>query len=350
VYKFDSSKSVDADIALLFERCLGGSRPGPEWNWRYSDNPFNEPVTVLAESDPPGKLLGHQAITPVLLNLRGRAVLGGQSGDTMVEPSSRRLGIFREMLIASHVESEKKCMTLIYGFPGPMSLPGFLQRAGWLRVFFMDEFFVRLDRLSEFLMIARIRSFASALNSTYRIWIKFLTNIAIYIGKSRMDLPKYHEEIILPDDYDEFWSHVARYEVYSVWKNSKYMAWRYDRNPAHRYRYHCLRKNARLMALVVTRTENGVTQIAEFMFREKNLEWARYLLLEIKAFALKSNAARLSFMAHDSGFFWEAFRSFSHRILHEQVFCLVPLKESASYPGIELPGNWTITAGDWDGI
>jgi hypothetical protein len=124
VYKFGSSEPVDADITRLFEQCMGHTRSSPEWQWRYSHNPFNEPVTILAESESSGKLLGHEAITPVLLNFRGRALLGGQAGDSMVEPASRGLGIFREMLLASHTESEKKCLALIYGFPGPMALPG----------------------------------------------------------------------------------------------------------------------------------------------------------------------------------------------------------------------------------
>jgi hypothetical protein len=41
---------------------------------------------------------------------------------------------------------------------------------------------------------------------------------------------------------------------------------------------------------------------------------------------------RLSFMAHDSSFFSQSFRSFSRRLLHERLFCLIPLKESAIYP------------------
>ncbi len=99
------------------------------WKWRYELSPFGQPIHLVAENSS-GNIVGFRSFWPWELIFKGLTLKAYQPQATVVHPSFRRMGIFREMNLEALNRAKKEGADLLFNFPNQASLPGYLSM-GW---------------------------------------------------------------------------------------------------------------------------------------------------------------------------------------------------------------------------
>jgi predicted N-acetyltransferase YhbS len=100
---------------------------GPEWfEWRYRNNPFGDPILLVAESFS-GEIVGFRASWRWPLALHGKVVSAYQSGDLCVRHDYRLQGIMLSLGKQGIEEARKREAWMVFAFPNANSLPGLLK-------------------------------------------------------------------------------------------------------------------------------------------------------------------------------------------------------------------------------
>lgn len=91
------------------------------WDWRYNQNPFfkEKMIKLMWDDD---KLIGHYALSPVILIADQDPILAALSMTTMVHPQYEGMGILAKLAENAYTEYyEKHNLRLVYGFPNKNS-------------------------------------------------------------------------------------------------------------------------------------------------------------------------------------------------------------------------------------
>jgi GNAT superfamily N-acetyltransferase len=91
-------------------------------------NPLGRFVAVVAEHA--GAVVGYNMWNPWLVHTAAGPVTMHQSGASAVDDSMRGQGIFGKLLRTGEALARERGVAVLFGFPNPASLPGFL-KAGW---------------------------------------------------------------------------------------------------------------------------------------------------------------------------------------------------------------------------
>ena len=133
-------------IRTLFYEVWGYNRPEAYDVWRYFGGSRNMcPVTLAMDGE---KVVGSYSLWPTLIKVGETVISGGQSMDTMTHPDYQGQGIFIKLAEACYELAISQGIKLIYGFPNPLSYPGFTKRLGWTHVGDMTHW-VRLIKPSK---------------------------------------------------------------------------------------------------------------------------------------------------------------------------------------------------------
>jgi len=340
-------KGDETQILALYREVFGAPRSLEHWHWLNIANPYDGPRMVLTTDASSAKIVGHYAVQPVNLNMMGRELKAAQSVDTMVDPQFRMLGIFESSAKKCYEKLRRDGYSLVYGFPNRNSFPGFVRKLGWVRIGYLDRFFLRLSLEHKLRKITRIPGAAFTVNRLYRSLVRLrLKAQLLRYGRNQPNL-KVGVSTEVPPHYDELWQAVKSFEILSLWKDAKYFNWRYDRNPSHAFKYIYVEKEGRMEALAVVVSNSSGMEILELIARDRNIAVARYLVTQIAIHAFKNSASRLTFMGSDLDFFKEVFRDFRCEKNLDHVFCMGILDDKIEACALE-PRNWTVTTGDSD--
>ena len=105
------------------------NRPRTFDHWRLFTNPHGIcPTAVAVDGD---RLAGLYTVWPVRLRLGNEVVLGGQSMDTMTHPDYQGQGLFTKLALVCYEMAAARGYEALYGFPNPLSYPGFVRRLNW---------------------------------------------------------------------------------------------------------------------------------------------------------------------------------------------------------------------------
>lgn len=125
-------EATEGDLNAIRELYLdvwGYNRPRQYDHWRYFTPPSGLcPMTLAADGD---RLAGAYTIWPVKIRVGNETVLGAQSMDTMTHPDYGRQGIFTVLADACYEAAAARGFEVLYGFPNPLSYPGFVKKLGW---------------------------------------------------------------------------------------------------------------------------------------------------------------------------------------------------------------------------
>lgn len=116
-------------VRELYQAVRSTNRPEAYDRWRLVDNPVAFPPAVLAIHE--GKCVGLYLLWPTRLQLGSEVVLGAQSVDTMTHPDYRNQGMFTALAEQCFQLAENCDFEVLYGFPNPLSYPGFIRRLNW---------------------------------------------------------------------------------------------------------------------------------------------------------------------------------------------------------------------------
>lgn len=109
--------ATDQDIPALLElynRLYQTNRSEDEFRWEFRDCPHGQGFHVIAETQE--RVVGMQAIIPILFENKNEQVLTGKSEDTLVDPSQRGKGIFEGMYQLVFAECRRRGIQFIWGY------------------------------------------------------------------------------------------------------------------------------------------------------------------------------------------------------------------------------------------
>ncbi len=117
-------------IIELFELVFKQKMTLEQWNWRFKNNPAGKYMIKLMWEDK--KLVGHYAVSPLLIDIDGEDTLTAHSLATMTHPEYGGRGIFKKLSLALYDELENQLgCKAIWGFPNNNSHYGFVKSLGW---------------------------------------------------------------------------------------------------------------------------------------------------------------------------------------------------------------------------
>jgi GNAT superfamily N-acetyltransferase len=99
------------------------------WNWRFVENPCGKGIIRLMFDNQ--KLVGHYAVTPTPLWVKGKVYRAAFSMTTMTHPDYCGRGIFSQLASEVYGCCKAKGIKFVFGFPNENSYHGFTQKLGW---------------------------------------------------------------------------------------------------------------------------------------------------------------------------------------------------------------------------
>jgi GNAT superfamily N-acetyltransferase len=255
------------------------------WWWKYQQplTPFRLPSAV---ADLNGQIIGHYGIVPLKATLSGKTVRGAQVVDAAVLPAWRHHGIF--MTLARYVldHAVQAGVTLIYAFPGLLSL-AMNHRLGFSSIAFVPEM-VRVLRPWQALMLALrllpgdIYALCTAHREAYwppdtvrrlarlRRSLLFLTSwasdpaVARY-GESGKTIVEHNLAEGFDARFDTLWAQVSGNTDLGVYKDASYLTWRYRLNPRGCYRVFVAKRGTEMVGFLVIRHTGPNSDITELV-------------------------------------------------------------------------------------
>jgi len=116
-------------IRSLYKSVWSYNRPEQFDQWRYFSSPDCPIPAALAEDG--DRLAGSYTLWPTELKIGKSVFLGAQSMDTMTHPDYQGQGVFTKLAEACYEIAADRGFKVLYGFPNPLSYPGFVKRLGW---------------------------------------------------------------------------------------------------------------------------------------------------------------------------------------------------------------------------
>jgi len=337
-------------ILALFRTVFGKARSLEHWRWQFKANPYGGPFVSMARREGDGLVVGSYSVMPVMLNLMGRPVLACQSVDTAVHPDHRGQRLFETTASDCYAWCASAGLKAVVGFPNANSYPGFMRTLGWRRIAFPDQHVLRLGIGAALARRTGIPVLPSLADAAYRMKrrVGLGSRRALLRRLAGADLTlRVHDRV--PTTYDALWDACRSLEVLSVWKDTKYFAWRYDQNPDRRFVYFAMtRGSGALAALAVGVDLGGVLTLCELMVEGRNVPVGRWLATEIGLFALSRGMRAVSFLGADQGLFADVFEGFTHERSYANVFCGRAFDATMLGELLAPAANWTVTFGDGD--
>jgi GNAT superfamily N-acetyltransferase len=136
----------ESKILELFQVVFKQELSLENWLWRFRYNPAGKHmIKLMWDND---KLIGHYAVSPVMMSVDGDHILTAHSLTTMTHPDYGGRGIFKKLSNALYdeLENELDCKA-IWGFPNNNSHYGFIKNLGWTNLAVLHTLGVKFDNL-----------------------------------------------------------------------------------------------------------------------------------------------------------------------------------------------------------
>lgn len=119
-------------IVELFQKTFGRSMSLAFWAWRFRDNPIGRVLIDLAWSG--DVLVGHYAVSPVMVWMGGQERLTALSMTTMTHPDYRGRGLFVTLAKSVYRRMADEDLAMVWGFPNAISHRGFVCNLAWVDI------------------------------------------------------------------------------------------------------------------------------------------------------------------------------------------------------------------------
>jgi len=339
----------ESAILELFRTVFGKSRSLEHWRWQFKDNPYGGPFISLARRVEDGVVVGSYSVTPVMLNVMGRAVLACQSVDTAVHPDHRGQRIFEQTASDCYAWCAASGVNAVFGFPNASSYPGFMRSLEWRRIAFPVRHGLRLEIGSRLRRAFRVPLVSGLVDVLYRAGTHARLAARRDLAR-RLSAPdaRFRVASEAPAGYDALWNALRSLEVLSVWKDANYLRWRYDRNPDHRFTYYVLERGEQTLGQAVGLEIDGALALCELLVAGREVPLGQRLVLEVCLHARARGMRAVTFLGHDAGFFEDVLVGFQRQRSYPDVFCGRSFEAGPLTELLPLAANWTLTFGDGD--
>ena len=228
------------------------------------------------------------------LNFLGKEILAGQSCDTMIRSDQRGKRWFTRLAESNYEYASANGVQAVFGFPNRNSFPGFMKYLGWYKLFGLGHYYYRLGAK---------KLVGNTFNNFLQFCIKGRWQLSYQIGiRKRIRNYKVYVSCNLPYDLDAMLREINTHEVLSVWKDTDYLKWRYEKHPHHEYVFYLLTVNKINEMLVVIKKNEEKIQICELLSKTKNVLHALFLIHRIVIDSIRRDAQYIEFHGYDDGF------------------------------------------------
>jgi hypothetical protein len=190
----------EAGVLQLWRLAFDKELPERIWRWKFIDGPFGHRIMICVDRQE--NVLAMFSGIPYPANREGRVVEITQLIDNVSHPDYRRTGLFVRTIdhFIHHFNGPDRCVFL-YGFPG------------------MNHFSIG-EKYQQYRRLAGGFTFLSA-------------RAAEIAGPSR---PGGIRLVPVADEsFDRIWERCRPEYPFAVVRDSRFMRWRFDQNPVHRY-------------------------------------------------------------------------------------------------------------------
>jgi len=252
----------------LFCTCFNVDMTPDIWAWEHLQNPLSNPEVIVAVEN--GRIVGARPFTYVEMWLGNEKVKAALHCDTMVHPDYQRMGIFNHMGHFSIPYLKERGYALSYGFPGPMSRPGYL-RQGWKVVVQTETVFRLMNPRRVISCKSGSDLIGGGLGFLYdRILntrIREISGVSSPFNVNVSD--SYTDEL---EALDALWGNKA----IDLVRSEVFLRWRFDDNPEHDYKYVLVRKDSELCGYAVVSCEESAGglvygTIVDYLVRDNDI-------------------------------------------------------------------------------
>ena len=259
----------------LFRAAYGHSVSAGYWDWEYLQNPSSDPEVIVAVDN--GRIVGARPFRFTEMWLGNKKVKTAQHCDTMVHPDYRGKGIFNKMGQFAIGYLKDNGYALSYGFPAPISRPGFLKQ-GYRIVAETENMFrvVHAQKLLSYKLGSKI--LAEGLGYFYDAFFntqaKKITRATDSFQVEVFD--RFTDDL---KDVDE----LRDKSGINLVRSESYLQWRFDKHPDHNYRYVIAKRDGKLWGYAVVSMQqqpNGLVNglIVDYLVKNKDLACFRVLI------------------------------------------------------------------------
>lgn len=133
-------------IVALFKLVFNQEMSLNQWKWRFEKNPAGKHMIKLMWED--DLLVGHYAVSPLIMSVNGQDVMTSHSLTTMTHPDFNGKGIFKTLSLDLYDELENKFgFKSVWGFPNNNSHGAFVSSLGWQDISIVHTLAISADSI-----------------------------------------------------------------------------------------------------------------------------------------------------------------------------------------------------------
>jgi len=202
------------------------------WHWQFIDNPAGRGIVWIAESD--GRIVGHDAVVPLRMQLNGRSFLAGLSMDTMCHPDYVRRGIFLNLARRAHADARARGLVCVLLLANSLSRGGFMKYLGGQHVANRPVWIHSSGHSS-------VRALMGHRWGGADLWASVALSGASRAASHTGHLVRAGRRISVERAADvgswveDLWSRIKLRDTVTTVRDSRYLLWRYGRVPFREY-------------------------------------------------------------------------------------------------------------------
>ncbi|NQU07485.1 MAG: GNAT family N-acetyltransferase, partial [Candidatus Abyssubacteria bacterium] len=223
-----------SDIPFLNEimkKVYGFTKDESYWIWWYEQNPLGNNSSKVAVSD--GRVVAHAGGIPVELHSGGEKLVANLSGDLLADPEFRVRRAFLTTFVASMNCAQDKGDAASWGFANEAGMAAVADKA---KAVIRGAPVPRLDKVVNATPFIQRKLKSGPIAALIGAPANAAIRLALSMRMPRADRQGSMEEIKAFDErFDDLWDRVAPDFPRTVVRGSKYLNWRYIKNPLYEY-------------------------------------------------------------------------------------------------------------------
>jgi GNAT superfamily N-acetyltransferase len=322
------------------------------WHWQFCDPPAGSARIRVAVVD--GTVVGHYAVIPVPMQIKGEAILGTLSLDTMTHPDYQRQGILTTLASELYAELGRDGFPLTYGFPNENSVGALVNKLRWAYVCSLPVYVKPLRAGAVIERILPNRLLAAALRPFARLGLALVCRPTAVANQARRSIRRLEQ---FDTRADELWQIACDRQKIALTRSAAHLNWRYFRNPLREYRVVAYEEREQLVAYAVVRSmeQFGLRggMILELIGRPGREDALQAVLAAAEEHSRREGMDLMACLLHGdgrvtrllkrNGFLLAPKRSFK-----EWYFCVRVNNDSVDSNWSADPDSWYVTFGDTD--
>jgi len=324
------------------------------WNWQFRDPPAGSANIRLAAVDE--LIVGHYAVIPVPMQVRGEEIQGTLSLDTMTHPDYQRQGILTTLASELYAQLGQQGFPITYGFPNDNSIGPLTGKLQWSYVCSLAVYVkplnpdVIVDQLLPNPMLT------AAARPLARFGARILTAPSRAPSQAQAHLCWLDR---FDARADELWLATHDPSKITLTRSADLLNWRYFQNPLRDYRAVAYEEGGDLVAYAVLRCmeqfELRGGMITELICQPGRDDALQAVLAAVEEHFVQEEADLTACLVHGDGQ--------ATRLLKQNGFLRAPKRAFKEwYFGVRLnddsvrpdwatdPDRWYLTFGDTDVI